>query len=192
MKLCVALSTALVLSAAQTATAQWGGRGGSPGKSPVPIPTPTRSPVSTPVRVAAPPPKAGVISPRRSTFEEARERARNIATATTPSPYALRKADESPSGRRRGGGMGCPPPGINPVALTLDSITADPAVKARAREAAREFRRLRVAGKKVTAAVGKLGRLRWHKTLPGAARAARSQGKPILWIQALGDLGGYT
>jgi hypothetical protein len=78
------------------------------------------------------------------------------------------------------------------VTLTLDSITADPLVKARARKAAEAFRRRRVDGAEVSAAVGKLVRLRWHRALGGAARRARALDKPILWVQALGDLDGFT
>ncbi len=57
---------------------------------------------------------------------------------------------------------------------------------------AQRFRELRVPGRKVQKAVRKLRRLHWYKKLKNAARDAETQNKPILWIQALGDLKGYV
>lgn len=34
--------------------------------------------------------------------------------------------------------------------------------------------------------------LRWHKTLASAVEEARAEHKPIVWIQALGDIKGFT
>jgi hypothetical protein len=82
-----------------------------------------------------------------------------------------------------------PPP---PPSPTLDSVSADPVERAKAVKAAKEFRRLKVPGKEVAPAVRKLLKLRWHKSLRAAAYQARTEDKPILWIQALGDLRGYT
>ncbi|MFQ5506484.1 MAG: hypothetical protein ACE5F1_17075 [Planctomycetota bacterium] len=73
-----------------------------------------------------------------------------------------------------------------------------PAKKAARKEspeerAAREFRQKQLLGKQVSRAVRKLVRgAKWHRTLRSAAAAAERSGKPILWIQALGTLAGYT
>ena len=57
---------------------------------------------------------------------------------------------------------------------------------------ARSFRQLRIPGEEVARNVKRLRKeLRWHKTLGGALASGRSSGKPILWVQALGDLGGF-
>lgn len=79
-----------------------------------------------------------------------------------------------------------------PASPTLDTVAADPAEKARALAGAREFRAMKLSAGKVSRAVRKLAGLRWHKSLPQAAAAAKAEHKPILWIQALGDLRGYT
>ena len=81
---------------------------------------------------------------------------------------------------------------VNPVSPNLDSVSADPREKAEAIRAAREFRALKVPAKEVAPAVRKLLRLKWHTSLGRAAQSARITKKPILWIQALGDLKGYT
>jgi hypothetical protein len=81
---------------------------------------------------------------------------------------------------------------LTPVSPTLDSVSADPAEKARALKAAREFRRMKLPGKEVAPAVRRLLKLRWHKSLRDAAYQAKTKNRPILWIQALGDLRGYT
>lgn len=81
---------------------------------------------------------------------------------------------------------------IAAVSLTLDSITADPARKASARKAAGEFFGHEFKGSKVRKGIRSVTRLRWHTKLKEAARHARKTGRPILWIQALGDIGGYT
>ena len=81
---------------------------------------------------------------------------------------------------------------LHPVSLTLESITADPAVKERARAAARGFRAMRIPGRKVSSAVRKLAKLKWHSSLNRVSQAARRANKPILWMQVLGDLTGYT
>ena len=80
----------------------------------------------------------------------------------------------------------------SPVTLTLDEVCASPEEKAKARKKAHDFFRLKVPAKKVAPAVRKVTKLRWHKTLTHAMRDARAQGKPILFIQALGDLKGFT
>ncbi len=56
-----------------------------------------------------------------------------------------------------------------------------------------EFRNLKVSGRDLHRAVGKVVReLDWKSSLRSAQREAVKTGKPIVWIQALGDLRGYT
>jgi len=80
----------------------------------------------------------------------------------------------------------------SPVTLTLESISADPEEKARARKEAREFFKLKVPVRVTAPAMRKVTKLRWHKTLAKASIRARAEKKAILWIQALGDLKGFT
>ncbi len=62
-----------------------------------------------------------------------------------------------------------------------------------AEKAARQFRGPRVKGRRLARAINKLTReLKWHRKLEDAAAAAAEAGKPILWIQLLGDLRGRT
>ncbi len=57
---------------------------------------------------------------------------------------------------------------------------------------ARNFRKLRVPGEEVNTNVTKLtSELNWHKSLAAALAEARKQGRPVQWIQALGELTGY-
>ncbi|MHC5066737.1 MAG: hypothetical protein ACYTG5_22505 [Planctomycetota bacterium] len=58
---------------------------------------------------------------------------------------------------------------------------------------ARAFQNLVLDGKQVSAGIKKLRKeLKWHSNLGTAAAQARKENKPIIWIQALGKLGGYT
>lgn len=60
------------------------------------------------------------------------------------------------------------------------------------RQTPRSFRRLEVPGDEVESNVRTLLRkLRWHSSLSGALQSARAKGKPVVWIQALGDLNGF-
>ena len=59
------------------------------------------------------------------------------------------------------------------------------------RWATHSFRRMQVSGTEVRANVNKLLELDWHKDLQLAQQHAEGLGKPILWIQALGDLEGH-
>ncbi len=53
-------------------------------------------------------------------------------------------------------------------------------------------RRVGVGGNTVNAAVDAVrSSLDWHSKLGSALRSARVHGKPLLWIQALGDLDGF-
>ena len=55
------------------------------------------------------------------------------------------------------------------------------------------FRNLKVSGRDLHSAVGKVVKgLDWKSSLLSARREAVKTGKPIVWIQALGDLRGYT
>jgi len=55
------------------------------------------------------------------------------------------------------------------------------------------FDQLQVPGNEVRAGVRRaLTELTWHRTLAQATSAARLEGKPIVWVQALGDLRGLT
>lgn len=56
----------------------------------------------------------------------------------------------------------------------------------------RQFRRMQMTGEEVRDNVTKLSKeLRWHRSLGGALDAGRREGKPVIWIQALGDLNGF-
>lgn len=59
--------------------------------------------------------------------------------------------------------------------------------------AASRYRRHRMEGAAVEKAVRRLAsELRWHDSLDAALAAARASAKPVLWVQALGELTGYT
>ena len=56
----------------------------------------------------------------------------------------------------------------------------------------RNFRMLTLPGEEVATNVKRLTKqLHWHRTLAGALASGRTKGKPVLWIQALGDLKGF-
>ena len=136
--------------------------------APSPSPTPSRGLAGRPGRM---PTTASIPRPAPGTPSQA------VSPLDNPAAVAV-------------GDGGRPP--LRPASPTLDTVAADPVEKARALEAAREFRAMKVPAKKVTSAVRKLLKLRWHKSLRDAAYKARADHKPILWIQALGDLKGYT
>ena len=59
-------------------------------------------------------------------------------------------------------------------------------------KAAREFRATRVEGRELAKSVDRVRKtLDWHKSLKAAAKIARAENKPIVWIQTLGSLEGY-
>src|SRR5262245_16741363 len=59
--------------------------------------------------------------------------------------------------------------------------------------AARAFQQTRVAGRDLKSSVGRvLGGLDWREKLEDARATAAATGKPILWIQSLGDLDGFA
>ncbi|MEE2886285.1 MAG: hypothetical protein VX951_02525, partial [Planctomycetota bacterium] len=75
---------------------------------------------------------------------------------------------------------------------TLESVEIDAVSKATARKTARAFLDREFKGPEVVRGIRKVTKLRWHSKLTDAASRARASGRPILWIQALGDIGGYT
>lgn len=75
---------------------------------------------------------------------------------------------------------------------TLDTLEIDPARKAAARRTARKFFGREYKGREVHDGIRRVSKLRWDSELKAAAKRARALGRPILWIQALGDIGGYT
>jgi hypothetical protein len=59
--------------------------------------------------------------------------------------------------------------------------------------AARAFQATRVAGRDLKSSVGRvLGELDWREKLDDARATAAATGKPILWVQALGELDGFA
>lgn len=70
--------------------------------------------------------------------------------------------------------------------------TGQDAVRQQQMQDPRGFRRLRVPGPVVEKNVAKLTKgLHWYKSLSSALTAGRRQGKPVVFIQALGDLQGF-
>ncbi len=62
-----------------------------------------------------------------------------------------------------------------------------------AEQEAQQFRRSQLKGRQLVRAVKKVNRdLEWHDKLERAQKEAIAWGKPIVWIQALGDLDGFT
>ena len=60
------------------------------------------------------------------------------------------------------------------------------------RMSSRSFRKLTVPGNEVEVNVKRLTtEMKWSKTLSSALARGRAQGKPVLWVQALGDLKGF-
>lgn len=56
-----------------------------------------------------------------------------------------------------------------------------------------KFRQSRIGGKHLRDKVKRLTKeLEWHESLDKAQKAAQQAGKPILWVQMLGDLDGHT
>ncbi|HLU39020.1 MAG TPA: hypothetical protein VK081_06520 [Planctomycetota bacterium] len=84
--------------------------------------------------------------------------------------------------------LGAQPPGPTPRMLAC--ATSEPSEAARAADA---FTRSVLRGVEVARTVRRAAdALRWHRKLEDAARTARAEGKPIVWVQALGELRGYT
>lgn len=59
--------------------------------------------------------------------------------------------------------------------------------------AARSFRGFKLPGEELAPNLEKLvTELAWHDSVEAALAAAKKAGKPVLWIQALGDLDAFT
>lgn len=59
-------------------------------------------------------------------------------------------------------------------------------------KAAHDFRRLHLPGEEVARNVERLtSELHWYRSLSSALAAGRSADKPVVWIQALGDIDGF-
>lgn len=56
---------------------------------------------------------------------------------------------------------------------------------------AKHFGRVRVPGEQVAHNVDKLRELRWHGSLGSALQSGKTKDRPVVWIQALGDLDGF-
>lgn len=50
----------------------------------------------------------------------------------------------------------------------------------------------KLAGKQMKQAVAKVKALKWHESLAEAKAVSAATGKPILWLQALGDIDGFA
>lgn len=79
---------------------------------------------------------------------------------------------------------GCAPTPAQPSQLSE-------AEQAAIREA-RQFRGPQLRGRRLAKAVKSVTALSWHESLQEAAHLGRAEGKPILWIQALGEIDGFT
>ncbi len=81
-----------------------------------------------------------------------------------------------------------PPPAPQPAACGRALPPMTPA-----EQAAQEFERSSRSGQELSRSVQRVvTELAWHKKLDVAAKAATAQGKPIVWVQALGDIRGVT
>ncbi len=86
---------------------------------------------------------------------------------------------------------------ITPLAraqsVALESLPLDRGTRAARAAEVRHFLGSRFKGRDVRKAIDRVVRkLHWHTKLSRAVRAAQAARKPIVWIQALGDLRGYT
>jgi hypothetical protein len=91
-------------------------------------------------------------------------------------------AAAAPSAQRAAAAMAADPQ-LAPSDPGVDALSA----------AARAFQDSQVRGTEVRAAVKRtLGTLQWHRDLDSAARAARELERPIVWVQALGEIRGFT
>lgn len=84
------------------------------------------------------------------------------------------------------------PPAQPPVMPAQAGWTANAPSPAQV-EADQFTRGVRLRPGKVSQALARVTReLNWHKTLPAAVREAKLTGKPIVWVQAFGELKGFT
>ena len=136
---------------------------------------------------------AAARTPARSPSQAARPApAKASRSGTTKSPQARTiptRASPPQSRRAQEPTTGTPPSSLRPPAGTrVKPVPLTPEERD-----ARTFQQLRLQGKELSRAIAKLiYKLKWHKSLNSAQKAAVKLGKPILWIQALGKLTGYT
>lgn len=76
---------------------------------------------------------------------------------------------------------------IAPPAWFGRTRTVDPAT-----QEAMAFRRVVVEGRELKSAVDRVRQLVWHERFADASALAAAQGRPIFWINALGDLDGFA
>jgi hypothetical protein len=67
-----------------------------------------------------------------------------------------------------------------------------PRKETEAEKAAREFRESKRAGNELKRAVKSVRDLHWQTKLADAFKAAAAEDKPVFWVNALGDLAGFT
>ena len=85
-----------------------------------------------------------------------------------------------------------PAPAFAQTALAPRPLEAIPANKESQVEA-QKFRGVRVSGRELKSRVKRLNKeLEWHDSIEDAAKVAQQTGKPIFWLQMLGDLDGHT
>ena len=110
-----------------------------------------------------------------------------VALATTASAQGFLGTISPPPGGLVGGRML-----LDPTPAAAPSCVG---MRGPARELPPEAdsRKTRLEGRDVRRAVTRLVRdLDWHDDLDAALEDAAAAGKPVLWIQALGELDGYT
>lgn len=110
-----------------------------------------------------------------------------------------------PATAQRGPLPGLPmtPPPVNhpalaaqPMMRTVDETRAAPVARPAARPKPKQpdpdTQGVKCEGKELAANVKKLKALDWNKSLADVRTEAARSGKPILWLQTLGDLSGFA
>ena len=78
------------------------------------------------------------------------------------------------------------------IAMLLAARSSVKTHLSEAEQEARAFCAPQLSGQKLAKAVSHVAKeLAWQTSLEAAAKLARAQGKPIVWIQALGTLKGF-
>ncbi len=88
--------------------------------------------------------------------------------AARPAPSAV-PANPGPSGP------------ADPAAPVVKRATVDP-----------DTMGVKASGKELSKAVKKVAKLQWHEKQADAFTASAASGKPVLWLQSLGDLDGFA
>lgn len=174
------LTTCSILSLAALLAAQQPGMRATP---PPPPPMPQAIPVTAPP-VDHPAYAGQPLMPRSSEPTSASPR---------PRPKAKKKDKKRfvpPAGPVPGAVKPAAPAG--PDAAELAAAEAEAALAA-AKEAADAFNRTKIEGKELKTRVDRvLKQLHWNETLEAAAVEACASDKPIVWVQMLGDVDGFT